>query len=131
MQRVTGLWAPAAVPQRDAKTAGPSNNSTVVVMDAERIQLAEIKVRRVGPSTIARRLAVPGTVVPDAGRVAHVSAKLSGKVAELRKNIGDDVVNPVIAVETLRRRRSDRQFTVPWARGGKVECGGAAVPLHG
>jgi cobalt-zinc-cadmium efflux system membrane fusion protein len=42
---------------------------------------------------------VPGTVVPDAGRVAHVSVKLSGTVAELRKNIGDDVVkDEVIAV---------------------------------
>ena len=43
--------------------------------------------------------AVPGTIVPDAGRVAHISVKLSGTVAELRKNIGDDVVkDEVLAV---------------------------------
>lgn len=34
---------------------------------------------------------VPGTIVPDAGQVGHVSIKPSGTVAELRKNIGDDV----------------------------------------
>ncbi|MCS3897903.1 cobalt-zinc-cadmium efflux system membrane fusion protein [Bradyrhizobium japonicum USDA 38] len=63
----------------------------VIVMDDERIKLAEIELREAGPAPIARRLMVPGTIVPDAGRVAHVSVKLSGTVAELRKNIGDDV----------------------------------------
>ncbi|MGL1761011.1 hypothetical protein ACSTG6_23585, partial [Vibrio parahaemolyticus] len=90
------LSVPTAVAQREAKPAAPSNKSTVVAMDSERIKLAEIEERSVGPATIARRLAVPGTVVPDAGRVAHVSVKLSGTVAELRKNIGDDVVKDEI-----------------------------------
>ncbi|WBL81074.1 efflux RND transporter periplasmic adaptor subunit [Bradyrhizobium xenonodulans] len=68
-------------------------------MDDERIKLAEIGLREAGPAPIARRLIVPGTIVPDAGRVAHVSVKLSGTVAELRKNIGDDVVkDEVLAV---------------------------------
>jgi cobalt-zinc-cadmium efflux system membrane fusion protein len=68
-------------------------------MDDERIKLAEIDLRPAGPAPIARRLIVPGTIVPDAGRVAHVSVKLSGTVAELRKNIGDDVVkDEVLAV---------------------------------
>lgn len=99
LQRVSDFGVPAAVTQRDAKPAGSSNKSTVVAMDDERIRLAEIEQRSVGPATIARRLAVPGTVVPDAGRVAHVAVKLSGTVAELRKNIGDDVVkDEVLAV---------------------------------
>ena len=52
-----------------------------------------------GPATIAQRLTVPGTIVPNAERVAHVSVKLSGTVAELRKKIGDDVdKDEVIAV---------------------------------
>ncbi|GCC48706.1 hypothetical protein chiPu_0032798, partial [Chiloscyllium punctatum] len=68
-------------------------------MDDERIKLAQIDLQPVGPATIARRLAVPGTIVPDAGNVAHVSVKLSGTVAELRKNIGDDVVkDEVLAI---------------------------------
>jgi cobalt-zinc-cadmium efflux system membrane fusion protein len=92
LYRLAGPAVPAAGAQRDPKPASSSSKSTVVAMDEERIRLAEIELSSVGPATIARRLAVPGTVVPDAGRVAHVAVKLSGTVAELRKNIGDDVV---------------------------------------
>ena len=99
LQRAVGIVAPAAVAQREAKPIGATVKSAVVAMDDERIKLAEIDQRKVGPATIAKRLAVPGTIVPDAGRVAHVSVKLAGTVAELRKNIGDDVVkDEVIAV---------------------------------
>jgi len=79
--------------------AKPDTKPAVIVMDDERIKLAEIELREAGPAPIARRLTVPGTIVPDAGRVAHVSVKLSGTVAELRKNIGDDVAkDEVIAL---------------------------------
>ena len=89
--------APRAVAQSSA--ARTDGKAGVIVMDDERIKLAEIELRPAGPATIARRLMVPGTIVPDAGRVAHVSVKLSGTVAELRKNIGDDVVkDEVLAV---------------------------------
>ena len=99
LQRVAGLGEPAAVAQRDTKPAGSASKLTVVAMDDERIKLAEIEERSVGPATIAKRLGVSGTVVPDAARVAHVSVKLSGTVAELRKNIADNVVkDEVIAV---------------------------------
>ena len=57
-------WVPAAVAQRDAKPAGSSNKSTVVAMDDERITLRRSSSAASGPATIARRLAVPGTVVP-------------------------------------------------------------------
>lgn len=107
LQRVSGFGVPAAVAQRDAKPAGSSNKSTVVAMDDERIRLAEIEQRSVGPATIARRLAVPGTVVPDAGRVAHVAVKLSGTVAELSKNIGDDVVKDEILAVLESREIAD------------------------
>lgn len=79
--------------------AKPGGRPMIVVMDDERIKLAEIDQRRVGSASIARRLAVPGTILPDGGRVAHVSVKLSGTVAELRRNIGDDVAkDEVLAV---------------------------------
>ena len=107
LQRVSGFGVPAPVAQRDAKPAGSSNKSTVVAMDDERIRLAEIEQRSVGPATIARRLAVPGTVVPDAGRVAHVAVKLSGTVAELSKNIGDDVVKDEILAVLESREIAD------------------------
>jgi membrane fusion protein, heavy metal efflux system len=88
-----------AVAQREAKPTTPEIKPGVVAMDDERIRLAQIEIEAVGPATLAKRLIVPGTIVPDAGRVAHVSVKLSGTVADLRKNIGDDVVkDEVLAV---------------------------------
>jgi cobalt-zinc-cadmium efflux system membrane fusion protein len=75
----------------DSKPKATSDGKALVPMDEERIRLAQIDQSKVGPGTIARRLSVPGTIVPDADRVAHVSVKLTGAVAELRKNIGDDV----------------------------------------
>ncbi|MBR1090857.1 efflux RND transporter periplasmic adaptor subunit [Bradyrhizobium manausense] len=107
LQRVAGFGIPAAVAERDAKPAGAPNKSTVVAIDEERIKLAEIEVRSAGPATIARRLTVPGTVVPDAGRVAHVAVKLSGTVAELHRNIGDDVVKDEILAVLESREVAD------------------------
>jgi cobalt-zinc-cadmium efflux system membrane fusion protein len=63
----------------------------VIRMDEERIALAKIEQAKAGPATMATRLSVPAVIAPDADRVAHVSVKLSGTVAELRKNIGDEV----------------------------------------
>ena len=68
-------------------------------MSEEQIKVALIELAQVGPATVAKRLVVPGSIVPHADLVAHVSVKLSGTVAELRKKIGDDVVkDEVIAI---------------------------------
>ena len=40
-------------------------------MDDARIKLAQIDLLGVGPATIAKRLVVPGSIVPDADRIAH------------------------------------------------------------
>ena len=75
-------------------TATAQSNSAkpgIIVMDDDRIKLASIELRQAGPAAVARRLTVPDTIVPDGGRIAHVSIKVSGTVADLRKNIGDDV----------------------------------------
>jgi membrane fusion protein, heavy metal efflux system len=94
------VWAPGvttalrqnAGAKTETKSATPSDRKVAVAMDEERIRLAQIDQSKVGPGAIARRLIVPGTIVPDADRIAHVSVKLAGAVAELRRNIGDDVI---------------------------------------
>jgi len=92
LRGLVGLRAPtAAVAQREPKPAAPKGKQAVLAMDDERIKLAQIELQQAAAATIAKRLAVPGTIVPDAGRVSHVSVKLSGTVANLHKNIGDDV----------------------------------------
>ena len=49
--------------------------------------------------TLSRRIIVPGTIVPNPDRIAHVSVKLSATVTELRKKVGDRVAaGEVLAV---------------------------------
>src|SRR5712691_12769230 len=71
----------------------------IVKLDEEEIKSAGIESATVQTGTIARRVVVPGTIIPHADRIAHVAVKVSGAVAELRKKVGDVVaVNEVLAV---------------------------------
>jgi membrane fusion protein, heavy metal efflux system len=93
-----GVIAKKETPRGEARTPSASRKQVVPMTD-ERIKLAQIAQAQAEPGDIAKRLTVPGTIVPDANRVAHVAVKLTGTVAELRKNIGDDVVKgEVLAV---------------------------------
>src|SRR5712672_3177786 len=84
---------PASAPERDAKERGLAKLSSSAI-EAAGIEVAEVK-----SGIIARRIIVPGTIVPQADRIAHVAVKLSSIVAELRKNIGDAVEkNEVLAI---------------------------------
>lgn len=91
LRAALGLVPPGgAVVQRDPKPV-PDSKTAVISIDAERIKLAEIDLQAAGPARIGRRLVVPGTITPDAERVAKVPVKVPGTVSELRKNIGDSV----------------------------------------
>ena len=90
--------APSSEPKSGA-AAGPSENQQEAKLGAEAIDAAGIAVATVESGAIARKVIVPGTIVPEADRIAHVAVKLSSIVAELRKNIGDPVEkNEVVAV---------------------------------
>lgn len=70
-----------------------------VRLTEEQIKASGIELAAVGNGTLVRRIAVPGTIVPDADRIARVSVKLSATVAELRKKLGGTVEKgEVIAV---------------------------------
>ncbi|MCR6736728.1 MAG: efflux RND transporter periplasmic adaptor subunit [Afipia sp.] len=99
LQRAVGIGSDKKVAQSQAKLESSEKKTLPIPMDDAQIKLAQIDQVVVGPANIAKRLVVPGAIIPHADRVAHVSVKLSGTVAELRKNIGDDVVkDEVIAV---------------------------------
>ncbi|WP_441277216.1 efflux RND transporter periplasmic adaptor subunit [Tardiphaga sp. 172_B4_N1_3] len=85
-----GKSAGSVAAKTETKLA-PSSSKTDIPMDDERIQAAEIGLSETGPGTVAKRLVVPGILIPDSDRVARVTVKLAGTVSELRKNIGDEV----------------------------------------
>lgn len=71
----------------------------VIKMSPEQVAAAKIDVAPVDKGTLARRITAPGTVAPDADRIAHVAAKVVGTVAELNKRLGDTVAKgQVVAV---------------------------------
>ncbi len=77
-------------------SSGPTNE---IELTEQQIAAAQIDLATARAATIARRIIVPGTVIPAADRIARVSVKLSGSVAELRKKLGDRVVkDEVIAI---------------------------------
>jgi len=96
VQRAVGIGQQ----KKQASAPKPTESvSGLLPMSDEQIKLAQIELADVGPATITKRLVVPGSIVPNADRIAHVAVKLSGTVAELRKSIGDDVTkDEVIAV---------------------------------
>jgi multidrug efflux pump subunit AcrA (membrane-fusion protein) len=69
----------------------------LVKLSAADIEAAGIELAAVRSGTISRRIIVPGTIRAPADRIVHVAVRLSGIVAELRKNVGD----PVAAGEIL------------------------------
>jgi membrane fusion protein, heavy metal efflux system len=71
----------------------------VVKLTDEEIKSAGIEILAAQSGTIAQRIVVLGTIVPHADHIAHVSVKVSGTLAELRKKVGDPVaVNEVLAI---------------------------------
>jgi membrane fusion protein, heavy metal efflux system len=94
----TGLLDLARPHQREAEPVGTASASKgaadhaedgLVRMTPERISADEIDVTPVGEGSLARKLIVPGTVVPNADRIARVPVKVVGTVAQLRKRLGD------------------------------------------
>jgi membrane fusion protein, heavy metal efflux system len=71
--------------------AGSAEEQPGLVLSVADIKAGGIELATVQSGTIARRIIVPGTIRAPADRIAHVAVRLSGIVAELRKNVGDPV----------------------------------------
>jgi cobalt-zinc-cadmium efflux system membrane fusion protein len=107
-RRVVGLAGPhaAVLPGRTPEAGAAAGHEEAASEKRARVRLSEgqiteaqIEVAPVGSATLSRRITVPGTIIPDADRIARVSVKLSGTVAELRKRLGDAVAkDEVIAI---------------------------------
>jgi membrane fusion protein, heavy metal efflux system len=88
--------------QRQSKgdfDVGIGQEHATIRLTDEQVEMSGIELATVQDGTLVRRIIVPGTIVPDADRIARVSVKLSATVAELRKKLGDTVEKgEVIAV---------------------------------
>lgn len=84
---------------RKADPEQPADKPAMVRLTEAQTTNAHIDLVVAQGGTLTRRVAVPGTIIPQADRIARVAVKLSGTVAELRKNLGDKVAkDEVLAV---------------------------------
>jgi membrane fusion protein, heavy metal efflux system len=95
----TALFSGSAAQKEDVvdNNPGAQEHQGLVKLSAADIEGAGIELAAVQSGMIARRIIVPGTIRAPGDRIAHVAVRLSGIVAELRKNVGD----PVAAGEIL------------------------------
>src|SRR3954447_5608032 len=105
LRKTLGLASTPGAAQLHADTSGAPTPSEVgtdkqeIKLTKEQIADANIDLAAAQPASLARRIVVPGSVIPAAGRIARVSVKLEGTVAELLKNLGDPVEqNEVLAI---------------------------------
>jgi membrane fusion protein, heavy metal efflux system len=93
-----GGGAEQAKSKGDAGVEIGEQRATISLTD-EQIETSGVGLATVQDGTLVHRIVVPGTIVPDADRIARVSVRLSATVAELRKKLGDTVEKgEVIAV---------------------------------
>ena len=82
---------PAAQPEHHDEAA--------VKLSAQQVAAGKFSVQDVRAGTIARRITVPGAIVPSGDHIARVAVRLLGTVAELRKRLGDSVsAGEVVAI---------------------------------
>jgi len=85
--------------QRKAAVDGAGLAAGAISLGDSEIEAAGIALAAAEGGAISHRIVVPGTIVPNTDRIAHVAVKLSGTLAELRKKIGDTVTaGEVLAV---------------------------------
>ena len=86
--------------QDQGETGGEQRASEGQVrLTPDQIKSQEIETASVGSGTLSRHVVVPGTVTPNADRIARVPARVVGTVAVMRKRLGDLVQkDEVVAV---------------------------------
>lgn len=96
------IWAPArSILPPETEVAEPVEQKieSFIRLTDDQIEAARIGLAKVGPGVIRRQITVPAAVNPDPDRVAHVAAKVSGVVAQMRKRLGDEAAkNETVAI---------------------------------
>lgn len=89
-----------AAPQTDGHGSGEEHaDEGKIAMTAEQVAAAGIQVTAIGAGVLTSHVAVPGVLAASQDRLARVTARVPGTVAEVRKKLGDAVVRgDVLAV---------------------------------
>jgi len=87
----------------NAHDEGPGTRAAhkdeAIKLSERQIEAGNFAVLDVRPGVLARRIHVPGSIVPSGDHIARVAVRLLGTVAELRKRLGDTVqAGEVVAV---------------------------------
>lgn len=69
----------------------PEHHDDGVTLSERQIAAGNFAIREATSGTLSEQIVVPGTIVPSGERIAKVSVRLLGTVAELRKRLGDSV----------------------------------------
>ena len=62
-----------------------------VELTEDQFASAGIEVQAVGPGRLSEALTLPGTIAPNADAVLHVTPRVTGRVREVRKHLGEQV----------------------------------------
>lgn len=109
IRTVTGHGEPAAALEAAEPKAAAASNSPpgLVRLTDEQVVKAGIRTDTVRGGPLARRLTVPGSIVPSANNTARIAVKTTGTVVELRKRLGDRVAKGEIVALLDSREIAD------------------------
>ncbi len=79
----------------------------VVEIPARAMEEFGISVGEVGPGTLVREVSLPGEIVLDPDRVAHLSPRVEGVVVSVAKSLGDPVASGEVMVVLESRELAD------------------------
>lgn len=81
----------ARVPEADTSASESPENEASVVMDEETRRVNGVVIAAAGPAEIREEIDLPGEIVLDADRVAHIVPRFPGIVQEVRRSLGDRI----------------------------------------
>ncbi|MDB5653294.1 MAG: czcB2 [Tardiphaga sp.] len=88
-----------ALPLQAGDAQSAHSDDTLIKLSAPQVEAGHFAVQAAQAGTMARRITVPGAIVPSGDHIARVAVRLLGTVAELRKKLGDRVTaGEVVAV---------------------------------
>ena len=108
VRRMLGFAPPPAVVAAKVETPGKAEaGNQFIKLTDEQLDAAKITLAPAASGTLAKRILVPGTIVPLSDNIARVSVRVSAIVLELHKRLGDSVAKDEIVAVLESREVAD------------------------